>query len=659
MHNKTKDYRGIAPYYQRHPYKSVYDGIQIEIQIVDHCNLNCRGCNHFSPCLDSWFISIDELQNNLIKAKNNIPNIKRVILIGGEPTLHPELDKICDITRLLFPEIEIEIQTNGIDLIPLERIINNLLQNNIYIHFTCYNNTNISKIQNFQTQYKNSTIGTQRMSMGQTIININPEDAKENFYNCKRYNLPCFTLKDYKLYFCPFAAYAPKFMNQQGLTLQENDGIDFLYLDDINNNLDILQDFCFTPKMICSYCHSKIYDIPWIKSKLDPREFFITILDLYYLNYEEYLKIINNKPIIHNNLNTIQNNRNNIKIMNKFGNGKIDIIIPYYNMDNYLIEQLYNTLINQTIINDCAIYLISDNSPNESEVIKKFNNSKLNITFLKTETRSGPGAARNIGIKNSYNQFLFFLDADDYFLHNTSLEELYNEIINKNEDIVFFFANSDIKTTYGVKKSCIVKRNHIEQNQIYFPALYMGEDEIFYTRLKYFGSPQYHKTDKHFIAYGFKDNNTHLNEELHYNEFVFNFVNSIPPLILCSEINNEMFIYKEIVRVLRLYYFCKYNQVFLYYSLYYLYTKYPEIFIKATQDIELLQNFNGSSIQKELNNILNDFQNNQLKIFLEDRILDNENDIKEYLCAFVKTYNTNPLIAPSIAAMINIFKLEI
>jgi len=47
----------------RSDYDSVYDGIELEMHIVDHCNLNCAGCNHFCPLAEPFYISLKEFQN--------------------------------------------------------------------------------------------------------------------------------------------------------------------------------------------------------------------------------------------------------------------------------------------------------------------------------------------------------------------------------------------------------------------------------------------------------------------------------------------------------------------------------------------------------------------------------------------------------------------
>ena len=52
----------------------------------------------------------------------------------------------------------------------------------------------------------------------------------------------------------------------------------------------------------------------------------------------------------------------------KRNEGKIDIIIPVYKFNNIELKKCLDSVINQTIAEDCVIYLISNNSPQESEL---------------------------------------------------------------------------------------------------------------------------------------------------------------------------------------------------------------------------------------------------------------------------------------------------
>lgn len=39
--------------------------IRFIVDIVDHCNLNCKGCGHFSPLAPKSFLDIETFENDL------------------------------------------------------------------------------------------------------------------------------------------------------------------------------------------------------------------------------------------------------------------------------------------------------------------------------------------------------------------------------------------------------------------------------------------------------------------------------------------------------------------------------------------------------------------------------------------------------------------
>ena len=46
--------------------------------------------------------------------KETLPTLKTLMLIGGEPLLHPNILELCKIAREIFPNAIIDIYTNGI-----------------------------------------------------------------------------------------------------------------------------------------------------------------------------------------------------------------------------------------------------------------------------------------------------------------------------------------------------------------------------------------------------------------------------------------------------------------------------------------------------------------------------------------------------------------
>ena len=65
----------------------------IEHHIVDHCNLNCAGCSHFSPLARPWIEDFETFKLDFKQLYNITKgDIHTIRLMGGEPLLHPLFD---------------------------------------------------------------------------------------------------------------------------------------------------------------------------------------------------------------------------------------------------------------------------------------------------------------------------------------------------------------------------------------------------------------------------------------------------------------------------------------------------------------------------------------------------------------------------------------
>ena len=93
--------------------------LHIEFNLTDYCNLNCKGCSHYSPVAEKEFEAIEELENSMrkISSVKNSHLIEEVFLIGGETLLYPQIKEAMVMARKFFPWARIIIFTNGL-LIP-------------------------------------------------------------------------------------------------------------------------------------------------------------------------------------------------------------------------------------------------------------------------------------------------------------------------------------------------------------------------------------------------------------------------------------------------------------------------------------------------------------------------------------------------------------
>lgn len=113
----------IIKYFER-PYKSWFPKDlnrkiekldSIEVDIVSHCNLNCKSCTHFSPIAKPWYIDINDFKNDVTKVSELLTDEKvgRLYILGGEPLLHHQISEILRIARDAYRRIPIIIITNG------------------------------------------------------------------------------------------------------------------------------------------------------------------------------------------------------------------------------------------------------------------------------------------------------------------------------------------------------------------------------------------------------------------------------------------------------------------------------------------------------------------------------------------------------------------
>lgn len=114
---------------------------------------------------------------------------------------------------------------------------------------------------------------------------------------------------------------------------------------------------------------------------------------------------------------------------------KITVIIPVYNVENYL-KKCLDTIINQTYKN-LEIIIIDDGSTDKSsEIVDEYavKDSRIKVFH---QNNLGVSVARNKGLDNANGDYILFVDPDDWIELNTC-EILLNEILHKKVDLLIF-----------------------------------------------------------------------------------------------------------------------------------------------------------------------------------------------------------------------------
>lgn len=264
-----------------HSKKTKRNFLQFEFRIVEHCNLNCKGCCTFAPLATENYLSMESIEKDLLLIKNlNKNDIVKIIKIsGGEPLLHPDLLSIINLTRNFFPSLEyLDLITNGLLLLNMgEGFWETLVKNKVRLLITKYPNLSYEnvtkKVKETGLRFQFLNYENEDKKMWKYNINLKgTENHKKQFTRCSLGN-KCMEIKNGKFYTCVFPAHVHNFNTyfEQNIPITQKD---YLNIDAVKSIDEILA-FAKKPMPICRFCNSQIEseaDIPWEKSKREMSE---------------------------------------------------------------------------------------------------------------------------------------------------------------------------------------------------------------------------------------------------------------------------------------------------------------------------------------------------------------------------------------------------
>ncbi|MCM1157267.1 MAG: glycosyltransferase [Bacteroidales bacterium] len=132
--------------------------------------------------------------------------------------------------------------------------------------------------------------------------------------------------------------------------------------------------------------------------------------------------------------------KNRVKIYRREDMGaiKVSVIIPIYNVEDY-IEECLCSVLKQTLT-EIEILCVNDGTKDNSmEIVQKYADDER-IVILNKEN-GGLSSARNYGLQRAKGEYVYFLDSDDYIADET-LETLYKTAKEERLDNIFFDAAS-------------------------------------------------------------------------------------------------------------------------------------------------------------------------------------------------------------------------
>ena len=183
---------------------------------------------------------------------------------------------------------------------------------------------------------------------------------------------------------------------------------------------------------------------------------------------------------------------------------KISVIVPVYNVENYLSTCLDSLLDQGLGVHEYEIILINDGSKDGSlDICNLYAKAHSNIHVYSQENQ-GVSMARNLGLSKAEGEWILFMDSDDYlckkslsYLLSHFCSDVYDAVrfwtriiddgkIEKEMscvgDAYFFGSGYDFIEKYGLETFCyttLYRRSFIQAHRLCFMPYKMGEDFLF------------------------------------------------------------------------------------------------------------------------------------------------------------------------------------
>ena len=254
--------------------------LRFETDIVGHCNLNCKCCNHFSPLVERDFVSTEVFERDFARLSELAGrNNENIDLMGGEPLLHPEITQLVGIARRYF-DGPIRIVTNGILLEKMGADFwEACRENRIRIVVSSYpvkldhgriralareHSVKLTVRMQFSNKHQWCRLPKDREGKQDIIDNINL---------CLVANF-CIFLRDGKLSTCCLPLVIDRYNGyfNENIEVTENDFIDIHK----TGSIDEVYRFLSKPMPFCRYCKIRAWKIgiEWGTSKRETSEWF-------------------------------------------------------------------------------------------------------------------------------------------------------------------------------------------------------------------------------------------------------------------------------------------------------------------------------------------------------------------------------------------------
>lgn len=250
--------------------------LRLEFILSDYCNLNCKGCTHFSPVAPRDFLPVERFESNARHISAVVADeVMDIYLIGGEPLLYPYLKEVMVTARKYFPKQRISIFTNGLLLPKMDEVFWNLCKSlDIVIAMTRYPvkfdyDAAIDLCRHHRVNY--NIFGDR--SMADSFFRFGLDESRSQnpvISHFKCFNRGCISVTADKIFPCSISA-CSGYLNKAFGTEFTHRPADFICISELKDISEIrrLRD---KPVPFCRYCVNPPRTVPYSASKREISE---------------------------------------------------------------------------------------------------------------------------------------------------------------------------------------------------------------------------------------------------------------------------------------------------------------------------------------------------------------------------------------------------
>lgn len=187
----------------------------LDLNITTVCNFRCASCSHGSPFSLPYWMKLETAGADLLKL-SKVAHFEMLCLVGGEPTLHPEIVEFLKIAGNSPIADDIVVVTNGskLDTMP------DSFWNNIdVLRLSIYPKLPASVLEFAQAKCLKHDVTLLAWHYPEFFkqLKTNLDDGVESFKNCS-WRSDCYTVHEGHFYLCPQSAFFPERLMRQKST---------------------------------------------------------------------------------------------------------------------------------------------------------------------------------------------------------------------------------------------------------------------------------------------------------------------------------------------------------------------------------------------------------------------------------------------------------